>query len=507
MCSVFYRKYRPESFSEYIGQEHVRAVLDQQLKSGSVSHAYLFTGPRGTGKTTVARLFAKELNSYNNMQEMGASMDVIELDAASNRGIDEIRDLKEKVNFAPSSSKYKIYIIDEVHMLTKEAFNALLKTLEEPPEHIVFLFATTEPHKIPETILSRLMRFDLRLADSDQLSQKVRFILEKEKIEFEEGIIDVIVKYGRGSFRDTESILGKIVESRKGQVIDSELLAKVLEIPDFELVNKFIDVLLNKDISGALGMLEDIYEGGVNLERFMLQTIDMLRDIFKEIITKKQNTKYSYDLRIVSFALKELVEAQVKIKYSLNAQIVFEISCIRICESGGESIVGGNVSNTIKGNKVSKSSKLRGVKNEDKSNKVIKKALDKSVTKNKEKIQKVSKVVQDFDVTEVWKEIVLLVKKENNVLATFLSKSEIGDLSDGKISIYVEFDFHRKKIDSINSKKMIQDAWKSLTGKEVEFFVSVRKNEGKRRQIEKNLNNEVDMVDSNEKIVEDIFEV
>src|SRR5882757_9548967 len=206
MGQALYRKYRSKSLKEIVGQEHITQTLEQALTQGRISHAYLFTGPRGVGKTSIARILAHEINDLPYTDD-SIHIDIIEIDAASNRRIDEIRDLRDKVFIAPTSAKYKVYIIDEVHMLTKEAFNALLKTLEEPPAHVVFILATTEAHKLPETILSRTQHFTLRPVPFDQVIKHLRQIADGEKIMIDDDALELIAEHGEGSFRDSISLL------------------------------------------------------------------------------------------------------------------------------------------------------------------------------------------------------------------------------------------------------------------------------------------------------------
>lgn len=257
---VFYRKYRPQSFSQIIGQDVAKRILINSILSANYSHAYLFTGPRGTGKTTTARTFAKSLNCLNfkdhndvcnkcdncNIFNSGQAIDVVEMDAASNRGIDDVRSLRENILFMPSIFKKKVYIIDEAHMLSREAFNALLKTLEEPPEHVVFILATTESHKIPITIMSRLVRIDFELASETSLENKLKSILQNEQIEYDSESINYIINYARGSFRDAESILTKITQDSR--ILKKDIVADLLGTVDEQLVIDLIDELEVRDI-------------------------------------------------------------------------------------------------------------------------------------------------------------------------------------------------------------------------------------------------------------------
>ena len=227
-----YRKYRPVTFEEMIGQNHITRTLKNQIKSGNISHAYLFTGARGTGKTTAAKIFARAVNCLNNSSgspcnkcenclklSIDANLDIIEIDAASNNGVNEIREIIENSKYQPTVGKYKVYIIDEVHMLSLSAFNALLKTLEEPPEHVIFILATTEVHKLPETIISRCLKFDFRLVPDSLLEKQVKSIFDKLKINYDEQAVKLIASFGEGSVRDTLSIADMCLSYAGGEKI------------------------------------------------------------------------------------------------------------------------------------------------------------------------------------------------------------------------------------------------------------------------------------------------
>lgn len=268
MGKAFYRKYRSKSLSEVVGQAHITDALTTALKDGAISHAYLFTGPRGVGKTSVARILAHEINQLPYTDE-STHLDIIEIDAASNRRIDEIRDLKDKVNIAPTSAKYKVYIIDEVHMLTKEAFNALLKTLEEPPAHVVFILATTEAHKLPETIISRTQRFTFKPVDQSAVIAHLAGIAKQEGIKVDQAALQIIAEHGEGSFRDSISLLDQMRSSSTAiTAIDVE---NALGIAPKQLIQETIAAINQANRGGIEQALADITSKGVDLVQFSHQ--------------------------------------------------------------------------------------------------------------------------------------------------------------------------------------------------------------------------------------------
>lgn len=275
MGKAFYRKYRSKSLSEVIGQAHITDALTTALKNNAVSHAYLFTGPRGVGKTSVARILAHEINELPYAEGETTHLDIIEIDAASNRRIDEIRDLKDKVHIAPTSTKYKVYIIDEVHMLTKEAFNALLKTLEEPPAHVVFILATTEAHKLPETIISRTQRYTFKPVDQTAVIAHLAAIAKKESIDIDAKALELIAAHGEGSFRDSISLLDQMRHSSKMVVLED--VERALGIAPTQLVEQTLEALSQSNRAKVEESLHSIHEVGVDIVQFAGQLAARLR--------------------------------------------------------------------------------------------------------------------------------------------------------------------------------------------------------------------------------------
>ncbi len=350
MYQALYRKYRPKNFEDVVGQDVIVKTLKNSIKNNIVSHAYLFNGPRGTGKTSIAKIFAKILNCHDlknlkpcdkcvscNQLNNNQNIDIIEIDAASNNGVDEIREIRNKIMLVPSNSKYKIYIIDEVHMLTTQAFNALLKSLEEPPAHIIFIFATTEIHKIPKTILSRCQRFDYKRVSNDNIVKRLKYICEQEKIKIEDEALYEIAKLSDGGMRDSVSLLDQAV-AYTDNTITSKDIHDINGTLVKDEINSFIYSLLNNDLSDVLSKIESFDNEGKNIDKIIREIIDILKesilyinapklvnsniDFYESIKKLNVNKKiYSY---ITSFS-----KLASEIKNLNNSKLLFEIEIIK----------------------------------------------------------------------------------------------------------------------------------------------------------------------------------
>ena len=355
---ALYRKYRPSSFEDVIGQEHITQALKNQIANGGVGHAYLFTGSRGIGKTSIARIFAKAVNCHSNRAgspcgqcesckklETQNDINVIEIDAASNNKVDDIRELREKVKFTPVDAKYKVYIIDEVHMLTDSAFNALLKTLEEPPKHVIFILATTEVHKLPATILSRCIRFDFRLVSVAELSARLAKVLDSEDISYDDDALSVIAKAGEGSVRDTLSIADCVVAYSSGRKITKDAVLKVLGSTDETLMVKFFDLMGQRDIGGLLEFIAEVDSTGKNLSIFVKDLSRHARNLLicksckapNEILSLSTDTFEMIKQQSERFEEKALIEymqsfggAENELRYTLSPRLLLETLALSI---------------------------------------------------------------------------------------------------------------------------------------------------------------------------------
>lgn len=349
---ALYRSYRPQTFGEVAGQEHIVTTLKNAIKENRISHAYLFAGPRGTGKTTVAKLLAKALNCTGENPPcdqcpnckaitVGEHPDVIEIDAASNNGVDEVRDLIDKVKYAPINGKYKVYIIDEVHMMSTGAFNALLKTLEEPPAHIVFVLATTEPHKILPTIISRCQRFDFKKVENHDIISRLEYVLKSENKKYELSALESVAKLAEGGMRDALSILEQCLAYNNELTVESVNMVYGLLSMDNKI--SFIKQLLSKDVKGVLTSLDNMLSGSIDIKRLTFDLVDVLKDII--IYKNTQDVSILFVLtqqdvdNLAPYILVEeafeiidiLIEASSHYSQSLDANTYFELAMLKIC--------------------------------------------------------------------------------------------------------------------------------------------------------------------------------
>lgn len=364
---ALYREWRPQKFDEIVGQEHIITTLRNQIKSGNISHAYLFSGTRGTGKTSIAKIFARALNCLNvdgknanpcNNCELCVGtmnesiMDVIEIDAASNNGVEHIRTIRENAGYAPSRGKYKIYIIDEVHMLSMGAFNALLKTLEEPPEHVIFILATTEPHKLPVTVISRCQRFNFRPVKTEKITERLSEVCQSVRIRYETKALHIIATNAKGSLRDALSILEQCI-SLANEHLTYSVVIDILGITNELLLKELVVAIIEKDASLALSKLQRISVEGNDVTQTIKHIVEFFRSLLmvkmdvaqesvyfgrgesKEILAKvTDGIKVERIVKIMS----DLAEIETRTRYSTQPQIVLEIAVVTLCKEAIEGI-------------------------------------------------------------------------------------------------------------------------------------------------------------------------
>jgi len=357
MYQALYRKYRSQTFGQLVGQEVIATTLRQAVEQGKISHAYLFSGPRGTGKTSVAKIFAKAMNCPNQKEgepcnecyiceaiTNGSLEDVIEIDAASNNGVDEIRDIRDKSTYAPSLAPHKVYIIDEVHMLSTGAFNALLKTLEEPTENVVFILATTELHKIPATILSRVQRFEFKSIKTPAIQDHLKAVLDKEGIDYEEEAVAIIARRAEGGMRDALSILDQALSLTAGAQLTTETTEEITGSISQEALDLYVAALAAQDATAALDQLNLIFDNGKNMARFVTDLLQYLRDLLI-VQTGGENLhvseRFNQNLAIPQATLFAWIDLATRsladIKNSLQPKIYTEMMTIRLAEYKGES--------------------------------------------------------------------------------------------------------------------------------------------------------------------------
>ena len=372
MYQALYRKYRSQTFGQLVGQQVVATTLRQAVEQGKISHAYLFSGPRGTGKTSVAKIFAKAMNCPNQKDgepcndcyicqaiTEGSLEDVIEIDAASNNGVDEIRDIRDKSTYAPSLAKHKVYIIDEVHMLSTGAFNALLKTLEEPTENVVFILATTELHKIPATILSRVQRFEFKSIKTQDIIGHIEWILEQEGIDFEQEGVQIIARRAEGGMRDALSILDQALSLTQENRLTTDIAEEITGSISLGALDAYVAALISHDAVTALDNLNLIFDSGKNMARFVTDLLQYLRDLIivktggenhhtSELFLENLKTPQDALFAMIDMATKSLAD----IKNSQQPKIYTEMMTIRLAETSSlpaAAVIPDNLADEIKG--------------------------------------------------------------------------------------------------------------------------------------------------------------
>jgi len=494
------RKWRPQKFEEVVGQEHITTTLKNAIVNNRIAHAYLFAGPRGVGKTTTARILAKVLNCLNpqngepcNECEMcraflnSQTLDIIEIDGASNRRIEEIRTLRESVKYAPTKGRYKVYIIDEVHMLTTESFNALLKTLEEPPEHTLFIFATTDVHKVPLTIISRCQRFDFRRIELNTIKNLLKNIAQAEGIEIDDTALTIIAKKADGALRDAQSFFDQAI-SFSGNIVDSTILAKMFNLIDEEIYFDISDAIISKNFKLAFDITQKIYDNGWNYVDFLNGLNEHFRNILTVVIRKdaqlvesaeiykekylSYSDKFSESdlLRILTFINK----TQYEIKSSSNPKLKIEIALCQLIGLEKSALISELISKI--GSDSSQGLKEKNISYAGSSQSFKKEISNvRPATKEEIKIPEVKSFIppkakdsEDFNkIIAKWQEFVEQVKNEKLFFGSVLLNTNPIDFVNNKLKVEVE---KPEDWDMIcDNKSYLDKKTKEIFGRKIEF--------------------------------------
>ncbi|HVX58120.1 MAG TPA: DNA polymerase III subunit gamma/tau [Candidatus Saccharimonadales bacterium] len=451
MGQALYRSHRPKSFDEVKGQDHITNTLRKAIKNGRIAHAYLFTGPRGVGKTSVARILAHEVNDLP-YEDESIHLDIIEIDAASNRRIDEIRELRDKVHISPTSAKYKVYIIDEVHMLTREAFNALLKTLEEPPAHCIFILATTEAHKLPETIVSRTQRFEFKPISRTPAVDHLSAIAKSEKLDIDKAALELLAEHGEGSFRDSISLLDQLTTT--GSKITEKDVREFLGLPAAALIKSLVESIAAGNTAEVLKQLDEVREQGANPGA----VAKMLGAQVRQLLLDGARDAWVGDL------LKELIEVPA----SFRPGDSLELAVLRAAAAAGT-----NTEPPVSPPpKVSSDPQIKSAEPPEPKQKVAPAKTEAAPAvveekKAEEPAKKPAKArqVMPFDENS-WEQIVSQVKDQAASLYTAL-RLATPEVDSGKLTLAFQFPLHQKKVNEAENKALIGQIVAQVTGQEM----------------------------------------
>ncbi|WP_462421837.1 DNA polymerase III subunit gamma/tau [Salinicoccus sp. Marseille-QA3877] len=492
---ALYRAFRPQSFTDVVGQKHVTKTLKNAIIRNKESHAYLFSGPRGTGKTSIAKIFAKALNcQFGEEGEPcnecdvcisitdGSANDVIEIDAASNNGVDEIRSLREKVKYAPSLTQYKVYIIDEVHMLTTGAFNALLKTLEEPPDHAIFILATTEPHKIPATIISRCQRFDFKAIENNEIIERLKYVADSESIEYNDEALDYISRTAEGGMRDALSIMDQVI-AYSNDIITLDDAVMITGGIKQDALNEWLKLIENKDSRAAFIQYHQFIDEGKDPTRLIHELVYYIRDIILMKHSNEMNEDiafYNVEDKVLYEMIDVLNDAMVMMRFSVNTSVHLEVVIVKLIE------VLSKHNNVVEAPEVDLSHieeklselerRLEQAQLAPQSNSDARKSQSKRSSGKGYSISQIEKVLDKANKEDIvklkdgWPQVYQYVEeKKFHALRSLIKDSEPVAASDTHVLIKFDNDVHSELINNDDKKKQeLEAVIPTIIGKEVQ---------------------------------------